>query len=106
MSDQGTKHDQNKPIISLIPSHAIEQEGLVFTFGSKKYGDYNWTNGINYSRLISAAMRHLLAINRGEDLDPESGLPHAAHVRANMAMLLQFQVEDRTQLDNRYKGKQ
>lgn len=102
---QGTKHDTEKPKTNLIPSEAIEQEAWIFTFGATKYGDYNWTKGINYSRIISAAMRHLLAINRGEDVDPESGRPHAAHVRANMAFLLQFMKENRTELDDRYKVK-
>lgn len=84
----GLKHDSEKPSISLIPRQAIEQEALVMMFGAKKYGKNNWRQGLAYSRLIDAALRHILAYADGEDLDPETGLPHLAHARCCMAMLM------------------
>ena len=36
---------------------------------------------------LACALRHLAAFQRGEDLDPESGLPHLAHAMCNLRML-------------------
>ena len=83
----GKKNDAEKPPIHMIPAEFIEQVALAFAFGANKYGENNFRQGIKCSRLISAALRHLLAILRGEWLDPESGLPHWAHAGASIAML-------------------
>lgn len=104
MSNSGVKYDNEKPMMSLIPSSAVEEEAMVWTFGAKKYGDYNWTKGLNYSRIISAIMRHTNALNKGQDLDPESNRHHAAHIRCCAAMLIEFHSQGRTDLDDRYKG--
>lgn len=61
-------------------------------FGAKKYASWNWSNGIAWSRVVSAALRHLYAMADGELLDPETGLPHAAHARCCTAFLLDFMV--------------
>ena len=82
----GTKHDQGKQPISFIPSEYIEGTAAVFGFGAKKYAAHNYRQGIAHSRLVDAALRHLLAILRGEQLDPESGLPHIYHASCSLAM--------------------
>ena len=48
---------------------------------------------MDYSRLLSAAMRHQIAWNEGTDLDEESNLNHLAHACANMLMLLEYQLK-------------
>lgn len=98
----GVKHDQDKAPMELVPPQAIEDIANVMAFGAKKYGRYNWTNGISYSRLLGAAMRHLLAFSRGEDLDKESGLSHLAHLGACVVMLL-WTNRFRSDLDDRFK---
>jgi len=35
-------------------------------------------------------LRHLEVIRLGEDIDPESGLLHAAHLQCNAQMLTEF----------------
>lgn len=90
VGEVGVKHDDGKPPISLIPRRAIEEEARVFGFGADKYGKGNWRGGLLYSRLIDAALRHVLAFADGENNDPESGLPHTAHARACLAMLMQI----------------
>jgi hypothetical protein len=84
---QATKNDQGKAPISLIPSDYILGTASVFAFGGRKYGLNNFRNGIAHSRCLDAAFRHLLAISRGEELDPESGLPHIYHASCSIAML-------------------
>lgn len=99
----GVKHDQEKPLMALMPASALEEEGMVWTFGARKYGNWNWSKGIAYTRVISAIFRHLMAIMRGEDIDSESGLLHAAHIRCNAGMLIEFHKQGRTDLDDRNK---
>lgn len=95
------KYDGEKPQLDLIPAEAIIEIGKVLTFGQSKYGRANWANGIEVSRLLSAAMRHLNQFNSGEDLDPESGLSHVSHAACNMAFLI-WTLQNRPELDNRW----
>lgn len=59
----------------------------VYAYGAGIYGDRNWEKGMAWGRLYSAAMRHYAARKSGEELDPESGLPHLWHEAWNVATL-------------------
>jgi len=98
----GKKHDQEKPRTDLLPTAPLFAIAEVLGFGAKKYAAHNWRGGIEYSRLIGAAMRHLLAFNDGEDTDPESGLSHLAHLGCCVLFLLEQEAKG-TGLDDRYK---
>ncbi len=65
-------------------------------------GAHNWRRGFTWTRLIAAAFRHLRAIAGGQDQDPESGEPHAAHLLCMVAFLLEHQI-DGLGVDDRYK---
>jgi len=102
-SGEGTKFDGEKIRLDLIPPAATEGIGLVLTFGAKKYAAYNWAKGIHYSRILGAIKRHLLAIEKGEDVDPESGLLHIDHIACNAAFLQTFQRYDKyKKFDDRF----
>lgn len=83
----GTKHDQDKLRTDLLPVYVLEGIARVFTWGAKGYGDWNWRKGIKLSRLYGATLRHVFAFWKGEDLDPESGLPHLDHALCSIIML-------------------
>lgn len=63
----------------------------VFDYGRRKYAEWNWAKGMAWSIPLACAVRHLLAILRGEENDPESGLPHRGHVACNLVMLAQYE---------------
>jgi hypothetical protein len=86
----GTKFDSNKIRMELLDPHALEGLSAVLTFGATKYGPNNWRKGIVYSRLIGSLKRHLTAIEKGELIDPESGLPHIDHFGCNWMFLSTF----------------
>ena len=90
-----------KPKLSDTPTIGIREMGRVHTMGAAKYGKFNWReHTVSSSVYYDAAMRHLMAWYEGEDLDPESGLDHRAHVMACMNILMD--AEDRGKLnDNR-----
>jgi hypothetical protein len=97
----GTKFDDSKLRVDLLDPLALEGISRVLTFGAKKYNAHNWRGGISYSRLIGALLRHLFAIMRREDLDPESGLPHIDHLGCCW-MFLSNAMKTRQDLDDRY----
>jgi hypothetical protein len=97
----GVKYDQGKAPISLIPVEAILGEADVFDYGAKKYGKHNFRLGMDHSRVLDAALRHILALVSGEDLDAETGKPHWAHARCCLAMYAYMQAK-RVGKDDRY----
>lgn len=99
---KGNKNDQEKIRTDLLPTMPLLKIAEVLTFGARKYADHNWRGGIQYSRLIGAALRHLLAFNDGEDKDPESNLSHLAHLGCCVLFLLEQEAKG-TGLDDRYK---
>ena len=62
----------------------------VFSYGAKKYAEWNWAKGMQWSVPLGCALRHVLAMLEGEALDPESGQPHLNHVYCNVIMLQYF----------------
>lgn len=64
----------------------------VFNYGRKKYAEWNWAKGMQWSIPVGCAARHLMAIIDGEETDPESGLSHRGHAACNIVMLLQYQL--------------
>lgn len=99
-SSEGTKFDQDKNRMELYPAFSFEAVSLVFTYGAKKYGDFNWEKGIPYLRLYGAVLRHLLAWRKGDNKDPETGYSHLWHAGAGINMLI-WMEKFRTDLDNR-----
>lgn len=78
-----------KPALRLVPWVAVLWMAKVFTFGAKKYSEFNWRKKkVRSSVYDEAALRHIIAVMDGQDLDEETGLPHEAHVMACMAIKL------------------
>ncbi len=98
----GIKFDSEKPDLSLLPKDAKEGIARAFMYGEKKYGRYNFMGGMEWSRLLAAADRHLTAFNAGEDNDSESGLNHLYHAGACIMMLITYQALS-LGTDNRFK---
>ncbi len=98
---KGIKHDDSKPDLSLIPTDALWGTAAALSYGAKKYQRHNFRNGLNYSRLVAAAMRHLTAWNEGEEVDNESLLSHLDHAMATLAML-KFMSVNKKEMDDRY----
>jgi hypothetical protein len=100
---EAKKYDGEKPRMDLLDPLALEGLAKVLTFGAQKYAPNNWRNGFNYGRVIAAMYRHLMALQRGEDIDPESGLPHIDHLGCCW-MFLSNLTKTRPDLDDRWKS--
>ena len=96
----GYKHDTEKVQMSLADPIALHALCTVLTHGAEKYGAYNWLEGMDWSRVYDAALRHLNAFWNGEDIDPESGFPHVDHALCNLMILTRY-TRTHQKLDNR-----
>jgi hypothetical protein len=96
------KFDEDKPSMNLLSRIALEETAKVMDFGKEKYDAHNWRKGFAWSRPLSAAMRHIMAFNDGENKDPESGLSHLAHAACCIMFLLEFE-KTHQELDDRFK---
>lgn len=83
----GIKHDQDKLQWHLLPLETLEGVIRVLMSGAKKYSPFNWAKGMPYTRVLDATQRHLAAIQKGEDKDPDSGLDHVDHALCELLFL-------------------
>lgn len=90
---EGRKFDNGKPRVSLVMmSKAILEVAKVGTMGASKYGDHNFRDGMKWSRIVDADLRHLLKYLDGELIDDESKLSHLAHHAWNALALLEYEL--------------
>lgn len=89
---QAAKADAGKPHgFRMVPYDAIAELAEVYSYGAKKYKRDSWRNVVDgVERYHDAMVRHLGAWNKGEELDPESGLRHLAHALWNMVALVEL----------------
>lgn len=90
---EGLRFNEGKIDYTQLSPIAMALESLVFMYGEGKYGRNNWKNFKKDEEtvvieMLQSATRHLLAIQRGEFFDPESKMPHAAHVVWNMNRII------------------
>ncbi len=69
----------------------IGEVSAVSKFGAERYGIFNYQKGLKYSRVVNALLRHAFAIDSGELVAEDSQLRHAAHMAANVYLLM-YQV--------------
>ena len=81
------KEDDGKIMASLVDPRFILGIANTMTGGAKKYGIDNWKSCEDPRRYKDALLRHLYAYLGGEEVDPESGLPHLDHVGFNTMAL-------------------
>lgn len=92
MGDVGRKDDSEKTErFDLIPPKAEALVAAALGHGARKYGPDNWRKVEDWrARYEAAGKRHLSAWKRGEKLDPESGLPHLAHLICSFLFVLEL----------------
>lgn len=78
---------------------------LGLTDGMLKYGRANWrAAGVRFSIYYDAIKRHMDAMNEGEWVDPDSGLPHLSHVLASAAIISDAWATNNLIDDRQYEG--
>ena len=98
----GIKYDSGKPQLCNMLSgfyDSLVELSKVYNFGALKYGLLNWQL-VEEQRYKEAALRHLLAICRGEDMniekdreDKEHTFYHASQLAFNSLALCYFAIK-------------
>lgn len=92
--NQKAKADAGKPRPTLVPVSLIEAVTAVRMYGNEKYHDpENWRQ-VEPQRYQDALYRHWLSYLKGEQCDPESGLPHLWHLACNAAFLIEMEGKE------------
>ena len=97
MSIVDKKDTSKAPMILLsVLRGPLGEVSKVLQFGNKKYHDiWNFQHiDDGEDRMLSAAVRHLMAHKDGEVLDPESGIWHLAHAACDVMMALWFAIRE------------
>ena len=100
---EGRKDDAAKIRYELLPPELLTGTADILTFGAQKYGDRNWENGMAWSRVFGALMRHMWAWWRGEKADAETGKSHLWHASCCLAFLIAYE-QRRVGTDDRVTG--
>ena len=89
----------------LWPETATALGALGLLDGALKYGRANFrVIGVRASIYYDALRRHMNKWFEGEDIDPDSGLPHLAHALACLAILVDAQAVGKLTDDRQVKG--
>jgi len=100
MSD-APKETAGKLQWDLFPFDVIEDVVQIYEFGTQKYYKNSWRKGFAYSKIFSAALRHLFSFFYGmEDIDPESGKLHIDHAIWNL-ITLSYMIKNEKGTDDR-----
>lgn len=101
--EPGAKLDMGKVkprmFLAYFP-RALAEVARVSEFGAMKYTEGGWrTVPDGVQRYRDAKARHELAIARGEETDPDSGLLHAAHEAWNALATLELMLQEGEKAD-------
>lgn len=96
-------YDEGKAPLAVLPWAAMDALAMVQAYGHKKYNNfYNYRKGMEVSRNLSCAIRHIRDYMNGHEVDHESGINPLAHALCRISFVLQ-NLEDGVAIDDRYK---
>jgi hypothetical protein len=103
MSVAGTKPTNPKDVIgvrkvsmSYVPAPVLMEVALGMMEGGFKYRRHNYrVAGVRSSIYYDATMRHLMAFWEGEDIDPQSGLPHLSKAMSSLVVWRDAQMQNK-----------
>ena len=107
IENESIKNDRkdDKVMMELLPWPELEEVGKVYTAGAKKYGPNKWKNlPDGYQRYKGAMLRHLTELEKGNDIDPETGCLHAAQIVWNAIAMLHCKMEEMSLKNNVCNG--
>lgn len=89
----GMKFSSHKVDLTMLPAEVLESISVIFMYGEGKYERDNWKK-VPKDEYLKAAMRHLMARQKGESFDKESHLDHLDHAIVCLMMLRYREIRD------------
>ena len=84
-----------KPTMANISCAVMAEVGIGMHEGARKYGSHNYRVTKVFAKTYYAAMlRHIMAWYEGEDIDPDSGVPHISKLISSAIVLRDAQIFD------------
>jgi uncharacterized protein YlaI len=80
--------------------------GEVLTKSRAKYEHFNWCKPTKLSTPYESMMRHLMAFQKGEELDNETGSHHLLHAATNLMFMYYHVINNKEESDDRFFKKQ
>lgn len=81
--------------LSTVPQAVLAEAALGLLEGGRKYGRHNYRDTkVRASTYFDATWRHISAFWEGEDIDPDSGIPHISKAVASLMVLRDAQITD------------
>lgn len=74
----------------------------VLTESRSKYPHFNWAKPTKLSTPYESMMRHILAFQQGEDIDPDDGLPHLLKAAVNIMFMNYHVSNNKDYADDRF----
>jgi len=78
----------------LVPFELQIAAAVGLGLGEIKYAARNFEKGLSYRSLINSIERHCKALKDGEELDPDTKIPHYMLIAASTAMLVHNIMQD------------
>lgn len=91
-SEKAMRFNEGKRKWSYVDFKSLEPMVQVLEFGALKYAPFNWKKPMDKMEILESLQRHLIALFAGEEVDPESGLPHIGHLMCN-AMFYSYHTQ-------------
>jgi hypothetical protein len=101
-SETGGQKGSKEERYDLIPTEPLRLLATLYGRGAQKYDDDNWRRGYDWKLSYAALQRHINQFWSGEDIDPETQVPHVINAAWHCFTLAQFMI-DHPEYDNRYK---
>lgn len=101
-SSTGASKGTKEARYDLIPIPALDKLARLYGKGAVKYAEHNWRLGYDWSKSYAAAQRHMNAFWSGEDIDPETQIPHTICAAFHMFALTTY-LEEHPEFDDRFE---
>jgi hypothetical protein len=96
---KSARHNQGKIQTREIDPDFILGIGEVLTKSRAKYDSFNWQKDTPFSVPYESLFRHLMAFQKGEEYDNETGCHHLLHAATNLMFL--YYHRNNTVMDDR-----
>ena len=101
----GKKLDNGRVALELVPPEHVKNVASVLqaVIDSGKYERNDWRKGDcpEWSRVMSSILRHLASFQEGDEMDPDTNLPHLWHASCQL-MFLSYYVNHSLGEDDRH----